>query len=81
MTIRVQVPGWALYAGMPEPEEDESFDSYWRRVGVDEDTLTTAHEGLTERTEEVANARMGSYLLRKMPEAFDRYVERKRKCG
>lgn len=78
--IRVRVPAWALADGMPPPGEDEGFDSYWRRMGVDEETLTVVQAGLTERTEDVANERMGAYLRGKMPDAFDRHVDLMQRC-
>lgn len=69
---------WALADGMPAPTEGETFDSYWRRMGVLDDTITMAHEGLPSRAAEVANERMAAYLARRMPRAFNRYVERMR---
>lgn len=73
--VRVRVPAWALAAGMPPPRDDESFDSYWRRAGVDEATIEMAVLGLDELRVDVANERMGTYLMRKMPDAFNAHVD------
>lgn len=73
--VRVRVAPWALAAGMPAPHDDESFDSYWRRAGVTDDAIELAVLGLDDRRADLANERMNTYLMRKMPDAFDRYVD------
>jgi hypothetical protein len=73
--VRVRVPAWALAAGMPAPADDESFDTYWRRAGATDETIEMATAGLNDRSADVANERMTTYLIRTMPRAFDRHVE------
>jgi hypothetical protein len=73
--IPVDIPAWAIEAGMPQPFEGETFKSYWTRVGVSDRVVAKAFKGLTDQTAEVANARMHTYLVRTMRKAFTKHVD------
>jgi hypothetical protein len=64
-------PAWALAAGLPEPEDGEGFDRYVTRLGLD---CAYFFEDLTERTAELANLRLASYLIDVMPGSFRAHV-------
>jgi len=64
-------PAWALAAGLPEPEEGEGFGCYVTRLGLDADWF---FEDLTERTAELANLRLHSYLIDACPGPFRAHV-------
>lgn len=77
MTL-VRVPEWAIATDcLPRPEEGETFDSYWERVGIDAKVIDWAKLGLDRNPclADNANDRMGGYLRRTMPDAFARYVD------
>lgn len=74
LRVRVRIAPWAVQAGMPLPADDESFDSYWRRVGVEDGVIEMAVLGLRDDNADCANERMNTYLIRKMPDAFERHV-------
>ena len=74
--MRVRIPGWAVEQGMPEPGPDETFEQYWQRVGITDQTIRWATKGLDDRTLDVANDRMASYLARMMPDAWASHLDR-----
>jgi hypothetical protein len=70
-SLRPQPPAWALEAGLPAPQEDENFVRYVTRLGLDSSYF---FEELTAQTVELANLRLGSYLIDAMPEVFHAHV-------
>jgi len=64
-------PLWALEAGLPEPWDDESFCAYVFRLGLDPEPLLVE---LIPRTALLANLRLDSLLMGKMPGAFSKHV-------
>ena len=64
-------PAWALAAGLPAPENGEGFCRYVTRLGLD---CAYFFEDLTERTAELANLRLSSYLIDSMPGPFRAHV-------
>lgn len=75
MTL-VRIPEWAILNGLPEPEHEETFDDYWARVGMDTKVIDWALLDIDDnpRKREVANERMHSYLIRRHPEVFRKFV-------
>ena len=69
--LRPQPPAWALEAGLPTPLEGENFVRYVTRLGLDSSYF---FEDLTAQTAELANLRLGSYLIDAMPDAFREHV-------
>lgn len=69
--LRPEPPLWALEGGLPAPQEEETFVSYVRRLGLKPEPLLA---GLTERTIVIANTRFASRLQETMRPVFDRYV-------
>jgi hypothetical protein len=69
--LRPDPPAWALEAGLPEPEENESFVAYTRRLGLDVEKLLA---DLTDQTAPLANVRLGSRLMRLIPDAYERHL-------
>jgi hypothetical protein len=65
-------PYWAIEAGLPEPEEGETFRAYVCRLGLDADELL---EGLRPRTAVVANMRLAGKIADICPEAWDRHLK------
>jgi hypothetical protein len=70
-SLRPQPPAWALEAGLPAPLEGENFVRYVTRLGLDSGYF---FEELTAQTAELANLRLGSYLIDAMPDAFREHV-------
>jgi hypothetical protein len=68
---RPEPPLWAVYAGLPEPRDDEGYVEYLNRIGLDPVELLV---DLTDRTACLANIRLESKLMRSMPEAYQRHV-------
>ena len=69
--FRPLAPFWAVEAGLPEPEPDETFEQYVERLGLRSGPLV---EGLTERTMCLANVRLSSELAKHLPDAWDRHL-------
>jgi hypothetical protein len=63
-------PKWAVARGLPAPEEGEGFFQYCERIGIEEAEVFSFVEGLDERTAEIANARLGTHIVRTMPGMF-----------
>jgi hypothetical protein len=64
------VPPWAVAAGVPPPKPGESFEEVCRRLGIPDWLIDSFTDGLNEITEDIANARLASYLVVSQPEAF-----------
>ncbi len=76
------LPSWAK--GAPQPDPGETFEEYCRRFGIGEGEIDRLLEGLDERTAVLANMRLASYLIRHLPEAWQKAMsrnERKRARG
>ena len=69
--LQAAPPAWALAAGLPEPEDGEGFARYVTRLGLD---CAWFFEDLTERTAELANLRLASYLIDACPGPFRAHV-------
>jgi hypothetical protein len=69
-------PPWAVEGGLPPAAKGESFEDYCRRIGVEEHEIKQLTVGLTARTADLANARLGSYLIRACPDAYQAALER-----
>lgn len=76
--LRASPPEWALQAGLPPPGEDESFEKYVSRLGLDPEELLV---GLNETTMVLANIRLASALMKEAPEAYADYRERRRSAA
>ena len=74
VVIAVRAPRWAVAEGMPEPEPDESFETYWHRMGVPHGVVSMALANLDPRVEDVANDRMADYVRRVCPNTFTKHV-------
>lgn len=74
--LKPKVPGWAVDAGLPPPQPDEEFSDYVSRLGLDPDSLLT---GLTENSMHIANRRLTTELMRRMPEQYERYIRCRRR--
>lgn len=72
--IAVRIPCWAAALGMPPPHDDETFETYWNRMGVGEQIVAMALANLDPRAEDVANDRMADYVRRACPRSFTAYV-------
>ena len=69
--LQAAPPAWALAAGLPEPFTEETFEEYVTRLGLD---CAYFFEDLTERTAELANLRLASYLIDACPGPFRAHV-------
>jgi hypothetical protein len=69
---RPEPPLWAVYAGLPEPHDDEGYVEYLNRIGLDPVELLV---DLTDTTACLANIRLESKLMRSMPKAYKEYVD------
>jgi hypothetical protein len=69
---RPEPPLWAVYAGLPEPRDDEDYIEYLNRIGLDPVELLA---DLTDQTACLANIRLESKLMRSMPRAYRRYAD------
>lgn len=47
--------------------------TYWRRLGISEETISRLLDGLDARTMPVVEARFATYLSRCAPSALNRY--------
>jgi hypothetical protein len=73
-----RAPRWALWAGLPEPQQHEGFREYVQRLGLDPEPLLV---GLSERSLVLANMRLDSALIRACPEAFARYMRSRKQAS
>lgn len=76
MELQPRPPAWALWAGLPAPDPAEDFSTYVTRLGLDSESLLT---GLTPNTLPIANRRLATELMRKLPWFYEGYVEAKRR--
>ncbi len=60
---------------LPHVTLGESFERYCRRIGISELGIDGLLEGLTERTAEIANVRLCSYLIVTCPVAWTAAVQ------
>jgi hypothetical protein len=65
-------PGWALDAGLPEPDENETFRDYVNRLGFSYHDLT---RDLTWRTHCVAHVRLANAIADACPDAWRRHLD------
>lgn len=73
---RPRVPEWARWAGLPCPLQGEGFEEYVLRLGLDPVMLL---DGLTENTAYIANRRLATELMRRMPKSYEAYVQARRR--
>lgn len=71
-----RVPKWARQAGLSCPMEGEGFEEYVQRLGLDPESLLN---GLTETTAYIANHRLATELIRRMPYHYEEYVKTHRR--
>ena len=74
--MRAKVPHWAIWAGVPAPLDEESFEEYVTRIGLNAEDLL---HGLSENQLPIANHRLTTHFLRTMPEEYEAYIREKRR--
>lgn len=72
-----RVPEWALWSGLPAPEQDENFVEYVSRMGLDPDPLLA---GLSENSLSIANMRLATELMRQLPRHYEIWTEHVRRA-
>lgn len=68
-----EVPRWALDAGLPAPDDQETLTEYALRVGIPEVRVDEWFAELDERTACIANLRFAEYLRSVSPKTWNAY--------